>query len=519
MRERVGQIYPMPAPTSGWNKKLPLPAIPETFALDMMNFFPTSTGIRKRNGYERVSADKFTSSCETVMSLNKEDGTCILISAGDHKLYSNNVTTFARTDITGTVSTTSAITSNKWQWIQFYDKIFLANGTDRVRSWDGSANTTAVANFTIGGAEDSGLHSPHTYNERLYFLKGTSIWYGNTRAINGVLTEYDLASILTRGGVLLFAGSSTGDIGSGMQEMFVAVTSQGEVLAFTGAIGESTWSLVGHFYLPRAMGRTSFVQMGSDIQLITNQGVIPMSEVLNPTPQDQKTGRYMRASESIDKAFSEAASNGKTLHGWCGVHYDNSDMLIINVPISSTISHQYVMNTLTEGAWTYFSGMNAASWCLLDGDAYFGGTDGHVYRFDKVQNDGVYTNVDGSGVRVNLETAFSYCGDPKMIKGFKLIKPLIYSTVAEANLSITINTNFQRGAQISPDSITGVSAGSWDVGEWDVDAWDDAMNATFGWRDVEGAGVNCSLLISGILKDMDLEILMFFIQFEPGGSL
>ena len=508
-------IYPMSAPTQGWIDRIPLPKMPEDSAIVLVNFFPTKTGVKKRNGYERMTETAFTSACETIMSFNKSDGTKVLLACGDNDIDRINLSAHTRTAVEGA----SVITSNRWQYVQFYDSIFIANGADRVLSWNGSGSF-AAAGFTIGGSADDDLTAPFIYKERLYFVKGASVFYGNTRAVSGALEEFDFSYQLTKGGKVLFGGSSTFDVGEDSTEVFIVATDQGEVLVYTGSYpgDPTTWQIHGHYYLGQPFGVRSFCNMGGELHIITELGVYPISQVLSGAVNRDETGRQVRASENIDNAFTNAAKYFFDLFGWEGLFYPRGNMFIVNGPLNTESSVQFVMNTLT-GAWCKFQGMDAASWCVSDRYAYFGGFDGHVYRFDTVQNDGAYsTTVAGTGVNVHGETAFTWCGDETMNKDYLLVRAITLST-AKVSLTLGINANFQRGALESPIELEGAEVAEWDVALWDDAEWSDLEKVNLDWKAVAGAGLNMNLVFSGILKDIDLEILGFHIQYKPGGAL
>lgn len=515
MREGIGRIYTMSAPVAGWNRKLPLPSVPEIFALSLVNWIPTATGVKKRGGSERMTDTAFTSACETVLGINLEDGTSQVIVAGDNDLMTVNLTTHARSSVKGG----STITSNRWQFTQFYDRIFVANGADRVLSYNGTGNF-AAAGFTISASPDDNLYSPFAYRERLYFCKGTSIFYTqNVREITGALDEFDFATILTKGGKLLFGMSSTFNIGDHSQELFVVVSSEGEVIAYEGSDpSDISWDIVGHFYLPRSPNYSAFFAAGAGLQIITEQGVISLSEVINPSADTKKTGRYLAATSNIDDAFASAMKNAFSNYGWCGVNHTHGNLLIINVPVSSNRSIQFVQNTLTEGAWCSFEGFNAASWFVSGDYAYFGGFDGHLYRYDSAQNDNVFEASEGDGINCRGETAFTYAGDQNTLKMFLQALPIVYTT-GDATLNIGVNVTFGRNASVSPVQISGTTGGFWDDAEWDVDDWADNESIFLEWKSIEGSGINCSIVFSGTLTSVDMQILGFLLQVADGGVI
>lgn len=508
MRELTGRIYPLSAPTAGWVDRIPLPKMPEDTALALVNLFPDTTGVRKRNGYEAITAAPFTSGCESVMSFNKSDGTVELLAAGDLDISVIDLSTGLKTAKKGACT----VSSNRWQHVQFYDSLFCVNGADRCLRYTGTGDF-AAAGFTMDGSPDDDLAGVHIYKERLYFIKGASLWYGDTRAVSGALTELDLSYQLSKGGYFQFCGSSTFDIGDDSIEALVVVSSQGEVLVFSGSDPEdtTTWKLHGHFYIGRPFGNRSFFSMGDGCQIVTESGVYALADIVAGKTAMDETGRKTRATEDVDKAFSRSSQFFGSLYGWEGLYYPRGNMMIVNVPLSATVAVQFVMNTLT-GAWCQFTGMNAECWCESNRFAYFGGFDGHLYRFDTVQND------NGSPIYVHGETAFTACDDITMKKAFALIRAIVTST-ADVSLTLGINTDFRRGALESPVSIEGGGTAIWDSALWDAEQWADLDDVNLDWHTVAGSGLVMNVTFTGLLKDLDLEILGFFIQYNPGGAL
>jgi hypothetical protein len=68
------------------------------------------------------------------------------------------------------------------------------------------------------------------------------------------------------------------------------------------------------------------------------------------------------------------------------MHYPQGSYALFNIPITSTTAIQYVVNSQT-GAWTKFTNQNASSWAAYNGDLYFGGQGGIVYKADTGTDD------------------------------------------------------------------------------------------------------------------------------------
>jgi hypothetical protein len=154
-----------------------------------------------------------------------------------------------------------------------------ANSTD-VYYWAGSGNITAAA-FTGPGGDDKALWKILGYKNRLYFIgfQTASVWYGGDGILGGAaLTEYPFQNLLTQGGNLWHIGSFS-MVGDTMQELFCAISETGEVLLYQGLNpGDATWSKVGHYFIPAPTGRRSFIPWGSDIVIITYQGIVSLRE-------------------------------------------------------------------------------------------------------------------------------------------------------------------------------------------------------------------------------------------------
>ena len=71
-----------------------------------------------------------------------------------------------------------------------------------------------------------------------------SAWYLPVDSVGGAATEYDLSGIFRLGGYLLAGGTWTMDAGEGVDDYWIAVTSEGEVVVYQGTDPSSanTWT-------------------------------------------------------------------------------------------------------------------------------------------------------------------------------------------------------------------------------------------------------------------------------------
>jgi len=503
MQTRDASIYVQTAPIGGWDSKNPLPVMPEENAIELINLIPGSSSVRKRKGYQIFQTVDAGESIETMLSYNTITGTNDLLACVDDDIY--KVTSSSANSVKDAGLT---ILSNLWQSTQFGNKLFLVNGENDIVYYPNGSGDAEEASFT--GITTEKFLNVSSYNNRLYFVENnnTSVWYGEVKSIAGDLTEYDLQYLLNKGGYLLYAGSSTNNIGNIQADLFVVITSEGEVLVFQGDYpGSTTWIIVGHFYIPRPMDTRSFFQMGSDLQMITEGGIIALSDILNG---GEIAGKYNTVTDNINVEFSNSGKLYKSNKYWQGVYNTQDNLVIINVPKTSAIE-QYVMDT-TSGGWCKFQNIQALSWVVQDGVAYFGSDDGIVYEYGQVEND------DGEKVKIKGRTAFTFLENAKITKLFTMIKPII-KTTEDAPLTLGLNVDFDDSAVATVISPSDTIVAEWDDAEWDDAEWADGLTIKKDWYSIEGQGLNCSILFAGEFDNIELEIFAFYILYKIGGGL
>jgi hypothetical protein len=87
-------------------------------------------------------------------------------------------------------------------------------------------------------ATGHGLTYVWKYRNRMFFIQGGSMnaWYLDTNAVTGLLHLLPLSGSCTKGGSLLFGATWSLDAGDGLDDKCIFVTTEGEVLVFTGTI-------------------------------------------------------------------------------------------------------------------------------------------------------------------------------------------------------------------------------------------------------------------------------------------
>jgi len=202
----------------------------------------------------------------------------ILIACTDSSI--NSITSaWAETDITGAMTVTNGLFSG----INFNSYLILCNGTDPVIKVDGTP-TCSTAGFVGPSGADTALEQVWAHQNRLYFTQknSNSFWWGGRNSISGTLKEYPLQGIFKRRGKLLFGTTWSTNQGSNAESLTILVSDAGEVLIYTGDYPDSnTWRLLSRIEISKPIGKNSYVNIGGDVAIYTQNGPILLSQAIS----------------------------------------------------------------------------------------------------------------------------------------------------------------------------------------------------------------------------------------------
>jgi hypothetical protein len=470
-----------PPPIGGWDTRNALADMPMENAVILDNWFPSTDRVTLRRGH---------SSHATGMSGNVDTLATFVGQNGTEELYAANGGNIFDVTSAGAVGAAevSSMTNAQWQWVQHNttgaNNLIMVNGDDTPRLYQGSSwGTTAFTGPTVAN-----LIWVNSHQRRLWFGEKNSLtaYYLAVDAITGAASTFHLGGLAKRGGQIMAMATWSRDSGDGMDDAAVFITDQGEVFVYIGIdpSDAANWQLVGAYQIGKPLGRRCFAKFGADLVILTQDGVVPVSKMLLT---DRVQAELVAVSQQINKAFNDAVRDGSSLFGWEGLLYPKGTMLVINQPDSATQFNQFVFNTITT-APCRFTGMNARCFGLLNDDAYFGGTDGVVYKFDDGLSDNT-ANITGDALQ-----AFSYFGAPGRFKAFKMVEPIFQSN-GDPSPAVDLQTDFNITNTISPGPSTPTTSGLWGTGLWGSALWGTNNQLFNGWRGVAGVGYSGALRI------------------------
>lgn len=429
-RAQTSVGYSLPAPTGGWNAQNSLADMPETDAVVLDNWIPRAGYVEVRRG-SQPWVTNFTNPVETLIPYR----------SSSDKIFAVSGSSIYDATAAGSVGSAaySGLTNSRLQWTQFSNAagafVIAVNGADNPIKYTGSA--WAVTSITASGGDPKDFIDVLAHKRRLFFVEKNSLhlWYLDVEAIAGPATLFDVGPIFGEGGTIECIGSWSLDGGQGQDDYLVIVTTEGEVGIYQGTDPNdaNNWAQVGVFSIGRPLERRGLFKFGGDLQVLTTNGVLPLSQALN---RDRAQDNDVAITAKIRNAWATASRLYGPNFGWQGFTYEAGQLAIYNIPTEEDVSAiQYVQN-LQTGSWCSFSGLNAICWGVSEGVPYYGTKD-TVYKWDVGVQDG------SVNVVANMTTAYSTFRAQGRLKQFQMIRPVINSIPSVLKTAIGIQVDFE----------------------------------------------------------------------------
>lgn len=409
-------------------------------------------------------------------------------------------------------------TNARWQHVNFTNSSGTAylccfNGTDNPQYYDGTdwISITGTSTPAITGVTSSDLDNPWIHKRRMWLLENNTLsaWYLPVDAVGGAASEFDLAGLFSKGGSLVAGGTWTIDAGSGLDDYWVVITSEGEVAVYQGTdpSSASTWTIQGIWQIGEPIGNRCFMKYAGDLLVICRDGVYPLSLAL----QSSQVTPNVAVTDKIRSAVAEATTNYKSNFGWELLHYPGGEMIMLNVPVNEgSDQEQYVMNTTTK-AWGHFKDVSANCWAIFGNEPYFGGN-GMVYKFwDSLSDNGMQINGD-------VKQAFNYFGDRSGLKQWTMIRPIFRATTSP-NIQLTVNTDYGDEDPTSSLSFSSPNYATWDNAAWDSGVWGGGLITLTDWQSVSEYGTTAALRMKLSATGIEVRFQAADYVFERGAVI
>lgn len=448
----------LPSPINGLNKRDNLMDMDVRYAAVMDNYIPQDTKVVLRSGYAKYA--DFEAPVETLASYVYGAEKRFFAVSGK-KIW--DITHTA--DVQAILST--GISADRFRYAQYKNYLFFVNGIDTPKAfYVDSGGIDHIGNWGFSG---SGLTAGNIVNvsvskQRLWFVEKDSlkVWYPEVAGnISGTLHAFDLAQVCRYGGNLVAVADWTQDGGQGIDDLTAFITSEGEVLIYSGSDIEDAddWKLRGSYKISKPIGYECCLQYQGDVVIITEDGYIPLSKAL---PLDQSNTAQVAFSDCIRGLVIDRTQKYGSRAGWQGIIYSRGGYGLFNVPVANSFE-QHVINVNT-GAWCRFTGIRSYCWCNFDRRLYFG-SDNAVYLFDEGYTD------NGAPICGVVEQAYNNLGTERL-KKVQMLNP---RTKSSAPYSLAIYTNMDMEEQ-SVDYVENI--GSSGLHKWNEMKWSAVADAS-----------------------------------------
>lgn len=468
-RTRVSSTKSYPAPIGGWNGRDSLAAMKPTEAVELVNWFPTTSYVEIRGGMSS-HATGTTGNIKTLAVYNAMSGSSTMWGYTASGVY--NVSSAGAVG-----ASVLARTNGKHQWTMFGDGtsnwLIAVNGVDAPAYYDGTTWTavTGATSPALTGLTTTDIIGVCVFKGRLFFIQKNSLsfWYLAAGAAGGALTEFDISGECPKGGYLMACATWTRDAGSGPDDFFVTITSEGEAIVYQGTnpASSTTWAKIGSYTIGKPLGRRCVMQYGGDCVVLTEQGAFPLSSLLLSGDERAKYALSFK----IQSVFTGAARTYGSVFGWKAVSLPERDALLVNIPLAEDGSHeQFVMNTITK-AWCRFTDWDAEDLAVFNKNLYF--ADGTA-----VYKAWTGTSDNGSNIAYYAKQAFQDFGDPNP-KHCKLFMPIL-TVNGNVNYTTDVDVDFEGETMTG---LTSFSSGSslWGTGVWGTATWGLASSLIRKW--------------------------------------
>lgn len=499
----------IPSPVGGLNDRDSIADMPAKDAVILDNWwpYPSYIGVRKGSANHVTG---FASPVETLVEYLPPSGASKLFAIAGTSIYdattAGAVGAAVVTGLSNAIWQDAAITTPGGSFL------YLVNGVDSPRLWDGATWTTITGLSTpaITGVTTSLLAQACLFKNRLFFVENNSlrIWYLPVNSIGGLAAQLDLGSVFRLGGSITACYTWTIDAGAGADDHFVIISSNGEVAVYSGTDPSSAtdWRIVGVFSLGRPLGRRCGTKYGGDLAINTTEGLYPLGKAL----LSSTVAKSVALTDKIQNSTSIAAAEYRNNTGWQVTLYSDANMMILNVPAGNGNNYQYAQNTIT-GAWCKFVGWDARCWLNASSGLYYGSGTAVVKAWTTTTDNGV-------GIQADCLPAFSYFGQKARNKFFTMLRPNIL-TNGSPSVIYGLNTDFaaqEPSGTLSTSTPTGMVWGSM---TWGSMVWGGSLVPMSSWNTVGGIANSAAIRLKVLNNGADVRLTNVDYLHQVGGIL
>ena len=418
-------------------------------------------------------------------------------------------------DSGGPTGTERSIADNKATWA--YVSVAGPFGNDAAIT---DATCTWAYSPSVSGANPEAFRHVMSWKNRLWFCSNNSAkaYYLDVGQFAGQSYPINFGARFKYGGSLAGLWNWTVDGGQGIDDHLVGISTAGDVVIYTGTDPSSvaTFGLKGVWWVGQVPpGRRLASSFGGDLFILSLTGCIPLSKLVAGymirDPNIYATGK-------IANLFNALMTERGSLEGWEINIHPTDNLLIINVPATtSKVQEQLTMSMATKG-WSRHTGIPMSCMEQWRGKLYFGTFDNRV-----CVNDGYVDGMklDGTlpaSIAWGLMTSFQSLGSARK-KRLHFAKPYFMTDGTRPGYMTQARWDFDLSEiGVTPAAANDPNSSRWDVGVWDVSKWNDGVDIAGGFDGATGMGTHVALILVGTSRT-NTTLAGIDAAFDVGGIL
>jgi hypothetical protein len=448
------------APIKGLNTQAPLAGLDSGFAVKLDNFICQPDALVTRGG-----AITYASGFSTAPK------TLIVYSSGTKKEFfaANSVGIFNVSGIGAIGVAVIAVTRGQGKFVNMATSagqfLYFVNGVDFPKLYNGAtwADVTAVSSPAITGVVPSTFFDVEVYRARLYFLQNQFLgfYYLPSDSVGGIATAFRIGALCRLGGFVVAHGTWSVDGGFGPDDHYVLATSNGELVVWVGSDPSSTatWRYIGTFYVGKPLGQNCFAKFGGDLLYLCENGLIPLSQLLQSTNRNYTSALTYRIQPSIAKAVNKSRNQV----GWKVHVIPRLSLVLLNIPSAGVglPATQFAYNSYSK-AWSTLSGWNAADFLEYDDRTFY--TTGL-----QVAEAFVGASDFGNDIVALCDTSYNRFGTREQLQ--PLLMRALHASNNKVEYTLGLAQDFTDEYKENVYAFRGSPSGLWNSGLWNTALW------------------------------------------------
>jgi hypothetical protein len=507
-KPKVLQSVRVPSPIRGMDARLAMSQTTDDYCVYTINMVPYEYGMQTRKGFSEHAINLTGVGGDRVGCIIPFGSARDVTGDVDHRLFAS--TNEGIWDVTASTDAPSLVVdfpikadpAGYGDYVHYTTRnggnlLFFADRVNGLYEYDADTDTWDRPD-NIQGVDAAQVRHLLIHKERLWLVEAdsTNAWYLPLGAPTGQATDFEFGSKFKHGGSIAALFSWTVDGGAGVDDMFIAVSREGDVVVYQGDDPDTadTWSLRGVYYIGEVPAGTDFGgEHAGELYLLSAYGVSSLNELLKGVGSVGAADNTVAG--RITSLLRTQMQRYITDNGWAVKSIPSEGGMLISTPPEASLltlnrTTQYYYNSAVQG-WGIWRDMPMTCFDSWRSEIYFGTADGRICKVegerDEVKLNATVGETNGEAIEFSLLSSYSDLGIPAAHKRVTHIRADFVTDNVAPSVRLRAFYDFDL-REIRPPLARNFT----EFGEWDVALWDDGI-----WGKAGGAASGANVLLGG----------------------